>query len=75
MTAKLNLRKLYQVRVYAEGAVIGRHLGYKMRLLPFRPAQRVMKRLRRAGLDIMIVPILVNCTPEQVSYLDRRYTK
>jgi hypothetical protein len=75
MTANLKQRKLYQVRVYPQINGFGRHVGHKMRLLPFRPAQRVMKRLKRTGLDIVLVPVLVNCTPEQIAYLDRRYGK
>lgn len=67
-------RTLYQVRHHANnGLSIGRHVGFKARLLPRRMAHRVAARLRAAGLFITCDRITVNCTAAQVSYLDRRY--
>lgn len=67
-------RKLYQVRNHANGGMwSGRQVGHKARLLPRAAAMRIAKRLRKAGLFITIDPILVNVTPEQAVYLDRRY--
>jgi hypothetical protein len=66
-------RKLYQVRYYAEGATFGVTVGFKCRLMPRSAAARIAKRLRRAGLDVKISPLSVNCTPEQIAYLNQRY--
>jgi len=71
---KIKARKLYQVRNHANGGVFsGRQVGHKSRLLPRSVAARIAKRLRKSGLFITINPIMVNCTPEQCAYLDRRY--
>lgn len=69
---KIKTRKLYQIRVHHSGC-FGRQVGHKARLLPRTAALRVAKRLRKCGLDISTDPILVNVTPEQAAYLDRRY--
>lgn len=69
----LKPRKLYQVRNYRAGYTFGQTVGHKARLLPRAAAARIAKRLRQCGLDVKIAPVLVNCTPEQAAYLDRRY--
>lgn len=72
----LKARKLYQVRHHANGGLwSGKCVGHKARLLPRATALRVAKRLRKAGLFITCDPILVNLTPEQAAYLDRRAAK
>lgn len=67
-------RKLYQVRNHANGGLFnGRAVGHKARLMPRKAASRIAKRLRKAGLFITVEPMIVNVTPEQAAYLDRRY--
>jgi aspartyl-tRNA synthetase len=71
-------RKLYQVR-YFEGGRFSKQVGFKTRLVPRAAAMKIAKRLRKAlkKLDMLVTvtPILVNCTPEQIAYLERRYGK
>lgn len=69
----MKTRKLYSVRYYELDKVFGKHAGYKGRLLPRVAAQRVARRLRKAGLDVQISPLVVNVTPAQEDYLKRRY--
>ena len=70
----MKTRKLYAVRNHPNnGAWSGRTVGHKSRLMPRATAARVAKRLRKSGLFITIDPIVVNVTPEQIAYLDRRY--
>jgi len=71
--ATTKTRKLYQVRNTRPGYTFGQTVGHKCRLLPRAAAMRVAKRLRRAGIDATISPLIVNVTPEQAAYLDRRY--
>jgi hypothetical protein len=72
--AKIKESKLYAVRHHPmNGAWSGRTVGHKARLLPYKAAQRVAKRLRKAGLFITTSPLIVNTTPEQREYLNRRY--
>lgn len=66
-------RKLYQIRNHRAGHTFGQTVGHKCRLLPRAAAARIAKRLRRAGLDVTIAPVVVNCTAEQIAYLERRY--
>ncbi|HWU71829.1 MAG TPA: hypothetical protein VN017_10800 [Pseudoxanthomonas sp.] len=74
MAATIKTRKLYQVRNHANGGLwSGRQVGHKARLLPRAAAMKIAKRLRKSGLFITIDPIMVNVTPEQAAYLDRRY--
>ena len=73
MTATLKTRKLYQVRQTPARHSFGRTVGHKARLLPRAAAARIARRLRRAGVDAMISPLLVNVTPAQAAYLDARY--
>jgi hypothetical protein len=69
----LTSRKLYQVRHHSSPGIFGRQVGHKARLLPRTAAQRVARRLRRAGLFITLDPVTVIVTPEQAGYLARRY--
>ncbi len=73
LPANIKPRKLYQVRHYRIGYTFGVGVGHKSRLLPRSAAARIAKRLRKSGLDVTIAPVLVNTTPEQRAYLDRRY--
>lgn len=57
--ATIKSRSLYQVRVYRDGYVFGKHIGQKGRLIPRIAALRVAKRLRRSGMDIQVCPIRV----------------
>ncbi|MGF6996695.1 hypothetical protein [Paraburkholderia sp. GAS32] len=71
---KLAKRKLYTVRVFPTSTAYSKHVGHKGRLLPRRVAQRVLKRLEKGGkVEGYLSPLIVNCTPEQAAYLDRRY--
>ncbi len=69
-------RKLYQVRYFAGGR-FSKQVGFKARLVPRAAANRIAKRMRKAarrqGIEIQIAPVLVNCTAEQIAYLERRY--
>lgn len=67
-------RKLYQVRQTPVGYTFGRTVGHKCRLLPRAVALRIAKRLRRAGIDATVSPLIVNVTPAQAAYLDARYS-
>ena len=69
----MDTRKLYQVRHTVPGHTFGQTVGYKAQLKPRAAAARIAKRLRAAGIDARISPILVNVTPVQAAYLDRRY--
>lgn len=74
MATNLKTRKLYQVRNHPnDGRSSGKHVGYKMRLLPRAAAMRIAKRLRKSGLFITVDPIMVNLTKQQAAYLDARY--
>ncbi|CAN7784534.1 hypothetical protein LJR175_008410 [Variovorax sp. LjRoot175] len=75
MTAasKYKTRKLFQVRIHRPGHTFGAQVGHKCRLLPRTPAARIARRLRRAGLEVTIDPIIVKLTREQACYLDHRY--
>lgn len=69
----MKTRKLYEVRSYQAGYTFGKTVGHKCRLVPRTAAVRIVKRLRRCGLDVHISAVVVNVTPEQIAYLDRRY--
>lgn len=68
----IKTRKMYQLRNH-DGGRFGKQIGHKARLLPRGPAMQIAKRLRKSGLTISVDPIMVNTTPEQRAYLDRRY--
>lgn len=72
--ATIKTRKLYQVRNHeGNGALRGNQVGHKCRLVPYKAARRIAKRLRAAGLFITLDAMMINVTPEQAAYLDRRY--
>ncbi len=71
--AKFRTRKLFQIRVHRPGHTFGMQVGHKCRLLPRAPAARVARRLRQAGHEVTIDPIIVKLTREQASHLDHRY--
>ena len=52
-------RKLYSVRHAPKGHVFGKPVGYKQRLLARNVALRVVKRLKRSGVDAYETPLLV----------------
>lgn len=72
-TIKYRTRKLFQIRIHRPGHTFGMQVGHKCRLLPRASAARVARRLRVAGHTVTLDPILVNLTPEQVSWLANRY--
>ncbi len=45
---------LYEVRVFANGAGVSRNLSRKGRILPYRKAQAIVRRLKQAGIDAVI---------------------
>ena len=68
-------RKLYTVRYETTtGHLRARTVGHKARLLPRAAALRVVKRLKKAGVFAYVSALMVNVTPEQAAYLDRRYS-
>lgn len=72
-TFKYRTRKLFQIGIHRPGHTFGVQVGHKCRLLPRASAARVARRLREAGHTVTIDPILVKLTPQQVSWLARRY--
>jgi hypothetical protein len=38
-------------------------------------AKRLRKALKKLDMLVTVSPVLVNCTPEQIAYLERRYGK
>jgi hypothetical protein len=72
---KLAKRKLYTVRVFPTSTAYSKHVGHKGRLLPRHAAQRVLRRISKGGkVEGYLSPLVVNCSPEEVAYLDRRYS-
>ena len=45
---------LYEVRYFPAGSGISRNLSRKCRILPYRKAQAVVRRLKQAGVDAVI---------------------
>lgn len=50
----MKISKLYEVRVFAPGSAFSRNLNRKCRIIPFRKAQAVARRLRRRGIDAVV---------------------
>jgi hypothetical protein len=75
MATVFRKRKLYMVRIH-NGNAPGKQVGYKSRLVPRKAALRVASRLRRSmRFDwVEIYPLEITVTPEQIAYLDRRYS-
>ena len=51
MTKTINL---YEVRYFPEGSGVSRNLSRKSRILPYRKAQAIVRRLKQAGVDAVI---------------------
>lgn len=64
-------RKLFAVRIHRSG-IFGVPVGHKARLLSRSAALRVVKRLRRSGLEVTCDAMHVVTTSEQRELLDRR---
>lgn len=45
---------LYEVRFFPAGAGVSRNLSRKGRILPYRKAQSIVRRLKQAGVDAII---------------------
>lgn len=45
---------MYEVRYYPSDASYSKNVGRKCRLLPFRSAQAVVRRLKKAGVDAFV---------------------
>lgn len=56
-------RKLFSVRYFPSGCVFSVPVGHKARLLPYRQANRVAKRLKRSGVDVIVYSMFVNHRP------------
>lgn len=57
-------RKLYDVRYFgAKGSVYSRSVGLKGRLLERHAALRVVRRLKRSGVDAIAAPMLITSLP------------
>ena len=60
MTKTINL---YEVRVFPHGSGFSRNLSRKSRILPYRTAQTIVRRLKKSGVDAVIgSPWRVNIT-------------
>jgi len=55
----MKTRKLYQVRFEQGSGLSTKQVGHKMRLLERTKASRIVKRLKRAGVDAIMVPMLI----------------
>jgi hypothetical protein len=54
---------LYEVRVFPVGSYVSRNLSRKSRILPYRTAQAIVRRLKKSGVDAVIgSPWRVNIT-------------
>jgi len=51
MTKTINL---YEVRYFPVGSGVSRNLSRKSRILPYRRALAVIRRLKKAGVDAVI---------------------
>ncbi len=51
MTKLINL---YEVRYFPAGSDVSRNLSRKSRILPYRKAQAVVRRLKAMGVDAVI---------------------
>lgn len=45
---------LYEIRYFPAGAGTSRNLSHKGRILPYRKAQAIVRRLKTAGVDAVI---------------------
>lgn len=48
------MRNLYEVRYFPAGSAYSRNLSRKSRILPYRHALAVIRRLKRAGVDAVL---------------------
>lgn len=48
------MRNLYEVRYFPAGSAVSRNLSRKGRILPYRRALAVIRRLKRAGVDAVL---------------------
>ncbi len=48
------LINLYEVRYFPAGCGVSRNISRKGRILPYRKAQAVVRRLKQAGVDAVI---------------------
>jgi hypothetical protein len=51
---KNKIVNLYEVRYFPAGSGISRNLSRKSRILPYRKAQAIVRRLKTAGIDAVI---------------------
>jgi hypothetical protein len=45
---------LWEVRFFPQGSGFSRNLSRKSRILPYRTAQAVVRRLKKAGIDAVV---------------------
>lgn len=45
---------LYEVRYFPAGSAVSQNLSRKSRILPYRKAQAIVRRLKMAGVDAII---------------------
>lgn len=48
------MRNLYEVRYFPTGSAYSRNLSRKSRILPYRRALAVIRRLKRSGVDAVL---------------------
>jgi hypothetical protein len=46
--------KLYEVRYFPAGSGVSKNISSKCRIVPFRKAQAIVKRLKKAGVDAVV---------------------
>jgi hypothetical protein len=51
---KSKLINLYEVRVYSEGSAVSRNLSRKCRIVSYRKAQSIVRRLKKFGVDAVV---------------------
>lgn len=60
MTATSKTRKLYSVAYFGKnGSCYSRPVGFKMRLLDRAKAQRIVRRLKKCGVDAVANPVQI----------------
>jgi hypothetical protein len=57
--AKKSLKKRYEIRYWVEGTMGSRSIGFKGKLFKHDKAKKLVKKLKKLGIDAYIAPWVV----------------
>ena len=56
---KMKTAKLYEIRYYPSPSAFSKHVGYKGKLVSYQSALKLVKRLKKAGVDAAKFPFTI----------------